>query len=476
MSDAIQKANEYVQNAVLAEAVFNEIDQESTDRIVEAVYRAALSNRVRLARMAVEETCLGVFEDKVIKNVVASQLVYENIKNEKTVGIISHDELRGVTEFAQPLGPILAVVPITNPTSTVIFKCLIALKTRNPIIISPHRRAAKSSGEAAKICYEAALSAGAPDDCIQWITECSRDLTHGLMSHPKLGLLLATGGPGLVNAAYSSGTPAIGVGAGNVPVFIEKSAEIPFAVRNIITSKSFDNGTVCASEQAVVVEEEIADLAKAEFEKQGCYFMNSDEMKAVEKIIVKPDTDMMNPDIVGQSATFIAEMAKIKIPSETKILMAPQEKVGSDYPFSGEILAPILAFYGGSDFQHALKLCIDLNYRGGIGHTASIYSNDESAISHFAELMNAGRVVVNTPSSQGGVGGIYNTLNTSFTLGCGSGGKNITTENITAKHLINIKKLCRRRDNAKMKSVPAEIYYDEKIDVDEIIKAYNKNS
>jgi len=473
--DAKEKANQYVQKAAIAAAVFNEMSQEETDRIVEAVYKAALKNRVKLAKMACEETGLGVWQHKVLKNVLASQLVYENIRNEKTAGVISRNEMTGITELAQPLGPILGVIPVTNPTSTVIFKCMIALKARNPIIIGPHPRAMNCSGETARICYEAALEAGAPDDCVQWLTECSMDLTHELMTHPRLALLLATGGPSLVKAAYSSGTPAIGVGSGNVPVFIEKSADIKFAVESIIVSKTFDNGTVCASEQAIVVEKEIADDVKKEFERQGCYFMKDEDLGKVEKMAVSPETGLMSPKIVGQPAAVIAEMAGITVPPETKILMAPQTEVGKEHPFSGEILAPILAFYVGSDFENSFKLCVDLNYRGGIGHTASIYSNDETKISQFGELMNAGRVVVNTPSSQGGVGGLYNNLNTSFTLGCGAGGKNITTENITARHLINIKKLCHRRDNEKWMKFPMEKYLDESIGVEALLEEYNKN-
>lgn len=476
MPDFKKIADDYVSKACIAAAVFNELNQEETDRIVEAVHRATLNERVRLAKLACEETGLGVWQHKVVKNVVASELVYEDIKDQKTAGIISKDEITGITEIAQPLGPILGVIPVTNPTSTVIFKCMIALKTRNPIIISPHMRAMKCSGEAARICYEAALKAGAPDDCIQWLDVCSMDLTHALMSHPKLALLLATGGPGLVKAAYSSGTPAYGVGSGNVPVFIEKSADIKFAVENIITSKTFDNGTVCASEQAIVVEEEIADKVKNEFERQGCHFLDKSQIEKLGNIAVNQETRLMNAAIVGQPTKKIAEFAGIEISQDTKIIMVPQSHIGGEYPFSGEILAPILAFYVGRDFSDALKHCIDLNYRGGIGHTASIYSNDEGKISEFAEIMNAGRVVVNTPSSQGGVGGIYNHLSSSLTLGCGAGGKNITTENITAKHLINIKRLCRRRDNPKILNFPSELLLDEKVDSDKLIKEFTKNT
>jgi len=475
MSNIKEKADELLRNALMAAAIFNQLNQEETDAIVEAVVRAGLKNRVKLAKLAHEETGKGIWQDKVSKNVLATLGMYFDLKDVKTAGIISEDSLRGITEIAQPLGPILGVIPVTNPTSTVMFKIIISLKARNPIIISPHRNAMKCCAEAARICYQAALEAGAPDDCIQWATEFSRELTHELMTHPDLALILATGGSGLVNAAYSSGTPAIGVGAGNVPVYIEKSADIPFAVENIILSKSFDNGTICASEQAVVVEDEIAGQVRSEFEKQNCYFMDPEEVKKFEAIAIDPDRGIMSPAIVGQSAVKIAKMSGITVPDKTRILLAPQEKVGPEYPLSGEILAPVLAFYVSENLDSALKLCTELNYRGGIGHTASIYSNDEDKIRQFGELMNAGRIVVNTPSSQGAVGGLFNSLHTSFTLGCGAGGKNITTDNITATNLINIKRICRRRENEKLLGVPTEIYLDEQNEPDEIIRIYNWN-
>jgi len=476
MSDQKQIADEFLLNATMAAAEFGELDQKATDKIIEAVYRAALKNRVSLAKLAHEETGIGVWEHKVFKNMLAAHLVYEDIKELKTAGVISHDSLRGIVEIAQPLGPILAIIPVTNPTSTIIFKTLIALKTRNSIIFSPHRNAMKSSHEAARICYEAALSAGAPENCVQWSTNFSRDLTHELMTHPKTALLLATGGPGLVKAAYSSGTPAYGVGSGNVPVLIERSADADFAAKNVLMSKTFDNGTVCASEQAIVVEKEISDLTKKSFEKEGAYFLNDDEVKKLESVAAKPGTDLMNPDIVGKSAPFIADLAGFKVPKDTKVLMAPQTEVSHSKPLSGEILAPILAFYTCDNFEDALKRCIDLNYRGGIGHTASIYSNDPAKIDEYGDLMNAGRIVVNTPSSQGGVGGIFNTLHPSFTLGCGAGGKNITTENVSAQHLMNIKKLCRRRNNDKWLKLKLETVLDENCTPDEFISQYNKNS
>jgi len=475
MSDPKKTANELLSKASISAAVYSQLDQKETDDIVEAVVKAGLSNRVKLARMAAEETGKGLWKDKVIKNVVSTLGVYFDLIGEKTAGVIKEDRLRGITEIAQPLGPILGVIPVTNPTSTVMFKILISLKARNPIIISPHRNAMGCCAEAARICYRAALEAGAPDDCVQWVTEFSRDLTHELMTHPDLALILATGGSGLVKAAYSSGTPALGVGAGNVPVYIEKTADIPFAVENIILSKAFDNGTICASEQAVVVEEAIAERVRSEFEKQNCYFLPPPEVEKFEKIAVDPERGVMNPAVVGQSAVRIAEMIGITVPEDTRILLAPQTEVGLEYPLSGEVLAPVLAFYVCEDLNQALKLCIELNYRGGIGHTASIFSNDDDTIRQFSELMNAGRIVVNTPSSQGAVGGIFNALHPSFTLGCGAGGKNITTDNITAANLINVKRICRRRENDNLLSIPTEIYLDESRGAEEIISRYNWN-
>jgi acetaldehyde dehydrogenase/alcohol dehydrogenase len=471
----MEKANDILERAILAAAEFQEFDQEQTDNIVEAVYKAALNARIRLAKMAVDETGIGVWQDKVWKNVIATQLVYESIKNEKTVGVINHDPATGISEIAQPLGPIFAVTPVTNPTSTAIYKILICLKSRNPIIISAHRNAAGCTGEAARICYEAALAAGAPEDCVQMISAGSREFTQTVMGHPRVALILATGGTGLVKAAYSSGNPAIGVGPGNVPVFIDESADIPFAIASIITSKTFDNGTVCASEQSVIIEQKIAKEVRAEFERQSCYFLTPEEIEKVEKVAVAKESLSMSPFIVGQSAATIAQKAGINVPNGTKILLAELKGVGKNFPLSVEILAPILAFYTCPDYHTAIKVCIDLNYLGGIGHSAGIYANNEKRIFEFSQLINAGRIVVNTPTSQGAVGGTYNMLVPSLTLGCGTGGKNITTENITVKHLINIQRVCRRKMNDRFFSVDHNKYLDENCDETVLHLEYHKN-
>ncbi len=464
-----------MRKASFAAAIFSQLSQEHTDRIVRAVYEAGFKNRIKLAKMAHDETGLGVWEDKVIKNVVATQFVYEDIKNLKTVGIISDDEENGIIEIAQPIGPIFALIPVTNPTSTVMFKILIALKTRNPIIISPHHRAMKCCKETAKICYEAALKEDAPQDCVQWLEAKSSEDTRALMRHKKLALVLATGGSSLVGAAYSSGTPAIGVGPGNVPAYIEETADVGFAVEQIFTSKTFDNGTVCASEQSIIVDKSVANQAKKEIEARKGYFLSNDEIKRLEEVAFDKERGLMNAAIVGQSASSIAKLVNIDAPSDVRLLLAPLTGVGKEYPLSSEILAPILAYYIADDFEHAVNLCIDLNFHGGIGHTASIFSNDDGKISEFASVMNAGRIVVNTPSSQGAVGGLYNTLHPSFTLGCGSGGKNITTDNITARHLLNIQRIARRRVNRRLEKFDTKLYFDESLDIKTIEDEFNRN-
>lgn len=468
-------ADELLEKAVLAGALFYQFDQKETDEIVEKVFEACFNNRVRLAKMAAEETGIGIWQHKVIKNVVATQLVYESIRMEKTAGIISENPGADIVEIAQPLGPVFAVIPVTNPTSTVMFKILIALKSRNPIIISPPRRAIESCHKAVSICYQAALEAGVPEDCIQILPETNRELTHEMMIHPQLALILATGGTGLVHAAYSSGNPALGVGPGNVPVFIDQSADIPFAVENIVQSKTFDNGTICASEQAIVCEESIAGEVRQEFIRQKCHFLSGDQINQLEKIVFNYEKGIMSAEVVGQSVQKIAEMAGIRVPQNTAILMAEQDKAGEEYPLSQEILAPVLAFYETHDYDGAIKLCIDLNYLGGIGHTAGIYANDEKRILEFSKIMNAGRIMVNTPSVQGAVGGIFNTLPTSLTLGCGSGGKNITTENVSARHLINIQRVCRRNPNHQWFNFNQEEYFDESTDAKAMFGQYYKN-
>ncbi|MFZ2959208.1 MAG: aldehyde dehydrogenase family protein [Candidatus Ozemobacteraceae bacterium] len=464
-----------MEKAKQAAAVFNQYSQEQVDRIVRAVYEAGFNNRIKLAKLAFEETHIGRWQDKVIKNVVATQFVYNDIKDCKTVGIISEDPITGISEIAQPMGPILAVIPVTNPTSTVMFKTLICLKARNPIIISPAGKAKNCCIETARILYEAALAADAPEDCIQWCDSVSREQTQAFMSHPDVALILATGGSGLVKTAYSSGTPTIGVGAGNVPIFIHTSADIPFAVEQILISKTFDNGTICASEQAVVVEKSIAEAVLLEFKKQKGRVLDAAERARLTSVAWDAKRGLMNPDVVGQSASKIAAKAGIETSEDTSVLIAPITKVGDEEPLSSEILAPILAFFAADSFDDAVKTCIELNYHGGVGHSAGIYANDEKVIKEFSLLMNAGRIVVNTPSSQGAVGGTFNMLSPSLTLGCGTGGKNITSDNVTARHLLNIQRIARRRENQKFQRFDTSKYLDESLSALQIEALFDRN-
>jgi acetaldehyde dehydrogenase/alcohol dehydrogenase len=456
-----------MQRATEAAIAFRKLDQEQTDRITRAVYIAGFNNRVSLAKAAFEETKIGVWKDKIIKNVLATRIVYEDIRNEKTVGVISEDPKKGIVEIAQPLGPILAITPITNPTSTVLFKILISMKSRNPIIIRPHGSAKRCSVEAARICYEAALAAGAPEHCIQWIKNSTEEETLKLMSHHKTALILATGSTSLVRAAYSSGNPAIGVGPGNVPVFIGKTADVPFAVEQIVFSKTFDNGTICASEQALVVRKCHVEETIRQFKLRGGYFLSDEEIKRLEVVAFNTANKTMRPEVIGRSASEIAKLADIEVPPETTLLIAPLKEVGLSSPLSLEILAPILAFYVAEDIKQAIKLCREINHNGGLGHTISMFSNNEERIRYFASVMNAGRILVNTPASQGAMGGTYNALRPSLTLACGSGGKNITTDNITARHLLNIQRIARRKESRCVSEEIMKLYFDESIDAEE---------
>jgi len=459
-----------LENAHHAADIFRQMDQQTTDRILKRVYEAGFNNRVHLAKLARQETGLGKWEDKVIKNVIATQLVYDDIKNLKTAGVVSRDVQNGITEIAQPIGPIFAVTPVTNPTSTVMFKILIALKSRNPIIIRPHGTAKKCSIQAARICYEAALEEGAPEHCVQWIKNSSKDETLTLMGHKKTALVLATGSVALVKAAYSSGNPALGVGPGNVPVYIGRSADIPFAVEQIFISKTFDNGTVCASEQALVVHRSHVEKVIEEFKKRKAYFLSKEEIKRLEPVAFNTTQKVMNIEVIGQPAPVIAKMAGIDVPPDTTLLIAELEEVGIKSPLSLEILAPILAFYPVKDFEEGIEMCRQINTHGGLGHTGSIFSNDEKKIQYFASVMNAGRILVNTPASQGALGGIYNNLPPSLTLGCGTGGKNITTDNITAKHLLNMQRIALRNVNQCAEHFNKGDYLDESINANDFEK------
>ncbi|RKX26264.1 MAG: hypothetical protein DRP45_03930 [Candidatus Zixiibacteriota bacterium] len=456
--------NGVMSKALQAKTAFMKLNQEQTDRIVQAAYEAGFDNRIRLAKHACDETRLGVWKDKVIKNVLATQFVYDDIKNQRTVGIVAEDAQNEIVEIARPIGPIFAVTPVTNPTSTALFKVLISLKSRNPIIIRPHGAAKKCTIEAARVCYEAALQEGAPENCIQWISRSTEEQTMEFMRHKKTAMILATGSVGLVRAAYSSGNPAIGVGPGNVPVFIGRTADVPFAVDQILMSKTFDNGTVCASEQSLVVRDCHVDEVIRLFKERKAHFLSTDEIKRLESVAYNKTMSVMNVEVIGQSAVTIAKMAGIDVPEDTTLLIAELDDIGHDCPLSMEILAPILAFYRADTFEEAITLCRRINLNGGLGHTVSIFSNCEDKIEHFASVMNAGRILVNTPASLGALGGTYNALSPSMTLGCGTGGKNITTDNVSARHLLNIQRVARRKVSRHIGPSALERFFDESMD------------
>ncbi|MBE6888498.1 MAG: bifunctional acetaldehyde-CoA/alcohol dehydrogenase [Ruminococcaceae bacterium] len=441
-----------------AQKAFAEYTQEQVDKIFLAAASAANKQRIPLAKMAVEETGMGVIEDKVIKNNYASEHIYNAYKETKTCGIIERDESAGITKVAEPIGVIAAVIPTTNPTSTAIFKTLIALKTRNGIIISPHPRAKKSTIEAAKIVLEAAVKAGAPEGIINWIDVPSLELTNMVMK--EADIILATGGPGMVKAAYSSGKPALGVGAGNTPAIIDESADVLKAVSSIIHSKTFDNGMICASEQSVIVVGKLYDKVKKEFEARGCYFLKEKELDKVRKTIIINGS--LNAKIVGQSAYTIAKLAKVDVPESTKILIGEVESVDISEEFAHEKLSPVLAMYKAKNFAEALDKADRLIADGGYGHTASLYINEvteREKIHEYAERMKTCRMLINTPSSHGGIGDLYNfSLAPSLTLGCGSWGGNSVSENVGVKHLLNIKTLAERRENMLWFRAPEKVY------------------
>lgn len=441
-----------------AEAVFAHFTQEQVDKIFLAASIAANQARIPLAKQAVEETGMGVVEDKVIKNNYASEYIYNAYKNVKTCGVLEEDKAFGFKKVAEPIGLIGAVIPTTNPTSTAIFKCLIALKTRNAIVISPHPRARKSTIAAAKVILDAAVAAGAPENIISWIDVPSLEMTNLLMK--EADIILATGGPGMVKAAYSSGKPALGVGAGNTPAIIDDSADIVLAVNSIIHSKTFDNGMICASEQSVIVHKNVYDAVKAEFAKRDCYFLNPEETEKVRKTIIINGS--LNAKIVGQTAFKIAALANVTVPLGTKVLIGEVESVELSEEFAHEKLSPVLAMYKAQDIQDAFAKAEHLIADGGYGHTSSIYLNvvtEKAKLDEFTARMKTCRILVNTPSSQGGIGDLYNfKLAPSLTLGCGSWGGNSVSENVGVKHLINIKSVAERRENMLWFRAPEKVY------------------
>ncbi|MGB8952321.1 MAG: aldehyde dehydrogenase family protein [Candidatus Aminicenantales bacterium] len=468
-------ADEILNRAAKAARLFETYNQKAVDHIVRAVFVAAFNARLDLARLAHEETGIGIFKHKVIKNVWASLLVYENIKDQKTVGEISHNPYTGITEIAQPHGPILALTPLTNPTSTAIFKVLIAMKTRNPLIFSPHGSARKCTLAAAEILYEAARKAGAPEYCIQWVSKQHPEYLQKIMRHRDLTLILATGTRQIVKEAYASGKPVIGIGPGNVPVFVDSSADYGLAAEYIVLSKTFDNGTVCASEQALVVEKKVDRVLKPFLERQGCYFCSPAEAEKLGEIAFDSVNRIMRADAVGRPAHVLAERAGFSIPERAKLLIAPCEGVGTGYPLSYEILTPILAYYVVEDYDQAFETCIKLNELGGQGHTVSIYTNEEKVIQDFSIRISAGRICVNTPATHGAIGGMYNALNPSFTLSCGTHAGNIFTDNITTTHLLNIRRVARRRPNLRWFTIQEHEWLESGVTAEEMFHRFNMN-
>lgn len=453
IDDLAKKAN-------VALKEMEDFDQEKVDYIVHQMAMAALDQHMPLAKMAVEETGRGIYEDKAIKNMYASEYIWNSIKHDKTVGVINEDEQTGLIEIAEPVGVVCGVTPTTNPTSTTIFKALIALKTRNPIVFAFHPSAQKCSAEAARIVRDAAIEAGAPENCVQWIEQPSLEATSGLMNHPGIAIVLATGGAAMVKSAYSTGKPALGVGPGNVPSYIEKTAKIKRAVNDLIISKSFDNGMICASEQAVIVDKEVYDAVKAEFEEHQVYFVKPNELQKLEDAVMNEGKYAVNPAIVGYSAEHIAALAGIKVPKGTKILIAEIEGAGAEYPLSREKLSPVLAMMKAQNAEHAFDLCEAMLELGGLGHTAVIHTEDEDLQVKFGLRMKACRILVNSPSAEGGIGNIYNEMIPSLTLGCGSYGKNSVSKNVSAVNLINVKTVAKRRNNMQWFKLPPKIFFE----------------
>lgn len=455
--------NDLVKRAKKASEEYMKLNQEQVDNIVKHMSMAGLENHMKLAKMAVEETGRGIYEDKITKNMFATEYIYHSIKRGKTVGIINENAEEGYIEIAEPIGIIAGVTPVTNPTSTTMFKSLIAAKTRNVIIFGFHPSAQNCSAEAARIMRDAAIEQGAPEDCILWIPEPSIEATTTLMNHPDVNLILATGGTGMVKSAYSCGKPALGVGPGNVPCYIDKTAKLETSVNDLVMSKSFDNGMICASEQAVIVDK----LVSKEFEKlmkdARCYICTKDEKAKIQKavFIKTPEGKFkLNSKIPGQSPYQIAKLANINIPEDTKVLVVKETGVGDEYPYSKEKLSPILAYYTVKDKEEGISLAEKLVEYGGLGHTAVIHSEDRDTILEFSERLKAGRVIVNQPSTHGGIGDIYNTNMPSLTLGCGTFGGNSTTDNVSSVNLINIKRVAKRRVNMQWFKIPEKIYFE----------------
>ena len=462
--EKIQKMiNDLVAKAKKASEEYMKLNQEQVDKIVKAMAMAGLEHHMELAKMAVEETKRGIYEDKITKNMFSTEYIYHNIKNEKTVGIIGENEEEGYVEIAEPIGIIAGVTPVTNPTSTTMFKSIISAKTRNVIIFGFHPAAQKCSSAAAKILRDAAVAAGAPENCILWIEEPSITATRMLMNHPDVNLILATGGTSMVSSAYSCGKPALGVGPGNVPCYIDKTAKLRTSVNDLVMSKSFDNGMICASEQSVLVDKDIYQEFEKLMREAGCYFVNPEEKQKLQNAMFdKLDNGeyKLKSYIPGQYPYKIAQDAGFEVPKDTKVLVVYEEGIGKEYPFSKEKLSPVLAYYIVKDEKEGISKAEKLIEFGGLGHTASIHSENKETIEEFSKTLKAGRIIINQPSSHGGIGDIYNSNIPSLTLGCGSFGENSTTANVSAVNLINIKRVAKRRVNMQWFKVPEKIYFE----------------
>lgn len=439
---------------------YMKLNQEQVDNIVHAMTLAGVNNHMYLAKEAVKETNRGVFEDKVIKNLFATEYIWHSIKKQKTVGVIETNELEDYEEVVEPIGIIAGVTPVTNPTSTTMFKALISAKTRNPIVFAFHPSAQHCSKESARVLYEAALKAGAPEHAIQWVETPSLEATNALMNHPKVSLILATGGSGMVKSAYSAGKPALGVGPGNVPCYIEKTAEIERACTDLMLSKTFDNGMICASEQAVIVDSDVHKKFEDYMKENNCHFLNKEETDKLTEYMFPSPSKKLNSSVVGKSAYDIAKKAGFKVDKETKILIAKLTKFGDDAPLSKEKLSPVLAYYVVKSHEEGFQAARTMLEIGGLGHSAVIHSNNKELCTKYGEEMKVGRIIVNSPSSQGAIGDIYNTNLPSLTLGCGSYGKNSTTSNVSSVNLINKKRIAKRRTNMQWFKVPPKIYFE----------------
>ncbi|WP_200813105.1 bifunctional acetaldehyde-CoA/alcohol dehydrogenase [Helcococcus massiliensis] len=459
---AEQEIQKLVDKAKVALKTLETFDQEKVNKIVHAMVMAGIDQHMHLALETVKETKRGVAEDKAIKNLYSTETIWHSIKYEKTCDVIDRDMQTGIIKVASPLGVVAGITPVTNPTSTTMFKAIISIMARNPIIFAFHPSAQNCSALAAKTVYDAAVEAGAPKDCIQWIENPGLDKTSALINNDGVAITLATGGAGMVHAAYSTGKPALGVGPGNVPAYFEKSCDIRRSVNDLIVSKTFDNGMICASEQAVICDKEIYDQVKEEFERNRAYFVPSKDIKKLEDFVINKEKQSVNPDIVGQSAEWIAEHAGVKVPEGTKLLIAECKGVGEKYPLTREKLSPVLAFIKAESTEDGFEKSKQMLEFGGMGHSASIHTHgsNNDLIEDFAVRMQASRILVNSPSSIGGIGDLYNEMTPSLTLGCGSYGKNSISENVSVKHLINVKTIAKRRNNMQWQKLPSKLYFE----------------